>query len=177
MAAPLLAAGGGIAFWNEKTDNLVSRFENSRTAAAVLTFVAWFWAGYEMWTMGIDVFDKMLKIFPGQIWLMAALLGYLTFIWMPDHLSVRALTGILMLFPAALFRTTRLLVPAGGFAAVHILVATGYAAAICGMYGMFYPWRLEKAYALVSARPKWRRSVGCVLIAWGAAVMVAGVLA
>ena len=50
-----------------------------------------------------------------------------------------------MLLPASLFRTTRLFVPESGFAPVQILVALGYLYAIIGMYGMFYPWRIETA--------------------------------
>jgi len=175
LALPLLVTGGGIVFAGKATDRIIRKFEASRRVAGVLTVVAWFWTAYECHTIGIDVFDMLLKIFPGQLWLMAAGLSYLTIIWMPDHLSVRALTAILMLFPASLFRTTRLLTPDSGFAMVHILVVTGYVAAVIGMYGMFYPWRYEKAYDLVAARPKLRQALGWVLMVWGAAVLTAGI--
>ena len=48
--------------------------------AMVLTAIAWFWTAYECDTIGIDVFDMLLKRFPGQLWIMAALLTYLTII-------------------------------------------------------------------------------------------------
>ena len=51
--------------------------------AMVLTAIAWFWTAYECETIGIDVFDMLLKRFPGQVWIMAAALTYLTIIWMP----------------------------------------------------------------------------------------------
>ena len=86
----------------------------------------------------------ILKIFPGELWILAVVLTYLTIIWMPNNLVTRALMGLFMLLPAELFKTTRLLLPQSGVATVHILVVLGYILAIIGMYGMFYPWRIEK---------------------------------
>ena len=42
--------------------------------------------------------------------------------------------------------------PDSGFAPVQSVVAVAYLLAIVGMYGMFYPWRIEKALALVFRR-------------------------
>ena len=113
--------------------------------AMVLTAVAWFWTAYECNTIGIDVFDMLLKRFPGQLWIMAVVLTYLTIIWMPKHLLTRSVMAIFMLLPAELFKITRPLLPDGGFAPVQIVVAVAYVLAIIGMYGMFYPWRIETA--------------------------------
>jgi len=114
----------------------------------VLVVIAWFWTAYECDTIGIDVFDMLLKRFPGQVWLMAALLSYLTWIWMREHLLTRAIMGIFMLIPAELFKITRPALPDGGFAPVQIVVAIAYLLAIVGMYGMFYPWRIEKLFGV-----------------------------
>ena len=111
--------------------------------AMVLTAIAWLWTAYECDTIGIDVFDMLLKRFPGQVWLMAAVLSYLTIIWMPKHLLTRAVMGLFMLIPAELFKLTRPHLPDGGFAPVQLLVAFAYVLAVIGMYGMFYPWRIE----------------------------------
>ena len=113
--------------------------------AMVLTTIGWFWTAYECDTIGIDVFDMLLKRFPGQVWIMAAVLTYLTIIWMPKYLLTRSIMGIFMLIPAELFKVTRPMLPDGGFAPVQIVVAIAYAFAIVGMYGMFYPWRIETA--------------------------------
>lgn len=113
--------------------------------AMALTAIAWFWTAYECDTIGIDVFDMLLKRFPGQVWIMAAVLTYLTIIWMPKHLLTRSIMGIFMLIPAELFKFTRPILPDSGFAPVHILVVVAYILAIIGMYGMFYPWRIETA--------------------------------
>ena len=113
--------------------------------AMALTAIAWFWTAYECDTIGIDVFDMLLKRFPGQVWIMAAVLTYLTIIWMPKHLLTRSIMGIFMLIPAELFKFTRPILPDSGFAPVHVLVVVAYILAIVGMYGMFYPWRIETA--------------------------------
>ena len=115
-----------------------------KALTVVLVSLAWAWTAYECDTIGIDVFDMLLKRFPGQLWIMAAVLTYLTVIWMPNHLLTRALMGIFMLIPAELFKFTRPMLPESGFAPVHIVVGLAYVLAIIGMYGMFYPWRIEK---------------------------------
>ena len=120
--------------------------------AMALTAIAWFWTAYECDTIGIDVFDMLLKRFPGQLWIMAVVLSYLTWIWMPKHLLTRAVMGIFMLIPAELFKVTRPILPDGGFAPVQIVVAAAYVLAIIGMYGMFYPWRIERALGIVFRR-------------------------
>ena len=123
-----------------------------KALTAILVVVAWFWTAYECDTIGIDVFDMLLKRFPGQLWIMAAVLSYLTWIWMPKNLLTRAVMGIFMLVPAELFKVTRPILPDGGFAPVQIVVAIAYVLAIVGMYGMFYPWRIEKALGFVFGR-------------------------
>jgi len=118
---------------------------NGKKALTVfLVALAWAWTAYECDTIGIDVFDMLLKRFPGQLWIMAALLTYLTVIWMPNHLLTRAVMGIFMLIPAELFKFTRPLLPESGFAPIQVVVAVAYVLAAIGMYGMFYPWRIEK---------------------------------
>lgn len=119
---------------------------------AVLVVLAWFWTAWECHTIGIDVFDMLLKVFPGQVWIMAAVLSWLTWIWMPKHLLTRAIMGIFMLIPAELFRFTRPLLPESGFAPIQIIVAIAYVLAIIGMYGMFYPWRIEKVLSKIRSK-------------------------
>ena len=110
-----------------------------------LVATAWFWTAYECHTIGIDVFDMLLKRFPGQLWIMAGVLTYLTVIWMPKCLLTRAIMGLFMLLPAELFKFTRPILPESGFAPVHVVVVFAYILAIIGMYGMFYPWKIEAA--------------------------------
>ena len=115
-----------------------------KALTVVLVALAWVWTAYECDTIGIDVFDMLLKRFPGQLWIMSVVLTYLTIIWMPNHLLTRAVMGIFMLIPAELFKFTRPMLPESGFAPVQVVVVIAYVLAIIGMYGMFYPWRIEK---------------------------------
>ena len=119
-----------------------------KALTAILVVIAWFWTAYECDTIGIDVFDMLLKRFPGQLWIMAAVLSYLTWIWMPRYLLTRAIMGIFMLIPAELFKVTRPMLPDGGFAPIQIVVAIAYVLAVIGMYGMFYPWKIERIFGV-----------------------------
>ena len=109
----------------------------------ILVVVAWFWTAHECNTIGIDVFDMLLKRFPGQLWIMAVVLSYLTIIWMPRNLLTRAVMGIFMLIPAEVLPLVRPHLPESGFAPIQIVVGVVYVLAVIGMYGMFYPWRIE----------------------------------
>lgn len=110
----------------------------------IFVIIAWFWTAHECNTIGIDVFDMLLKRFPGQLWVMAAVLSYLTIIWMPKNLLTRAIMGIFMLIPAEVLPLVRPHLPDGGFAPIQLVSLFVYILAVIGMYGMFYPWRIEK---------------------------------
>ena len=112
----------------------------------VLVAVAWYWTAYECATIGVDVFDMILlkeKTGGAFVWLLATGLIPLTVAWMPKCLLTRAIMGIFMLIPAELFKFTRPILPDSGFAPVQIVVVAAYVLAVIGMYGMFYPWRIE----------------------------------
>ena len=177
LSLPLLAFGAASLGSPSTAKRFEEWFRSSKFVAAGLTLVAWLWTAYECATIGIDVFDMILLKGPTGgvfVWVLAIVLAYLTMIWMPKNLSVRALTGILMLIPAELFKTTRLLVPDSGFAPVQIIVATAYAGAIIGMYGMFYPWRLEKCLDIIYSRGWSARLLGGGLTALGVVILIIG---
>ena len=170
-----MAFGALSAVRRDTARKFVEWFETNRPVAVVLTIVAWFWTAHELDMIGIDVFDMITKRFPGELWILAGILSYLTVIWMPKSLAVRALTGLLMLFPASLFRMTRLLLPESGVATVHVFVGFAYICAIVGMYGMFYPWRLEKGLDLVLTGPMFATRLFSVSLAVvGACLIIAG---
>ena len=144
---PIVALAAGRVLCREKTLAWCERFFVSVPAAWALTTVGWFWTAYECDTINIDVFDTIL--FKQQtggvfVYVLAAVLLVLTNLWMKKHLPCRALSGLFMLFPALAMKTTRLLVPPPGeFAPIQLLVVLLYCYAVCGMFGMFYPWHLE----------------------------------
>ena len=177
LGLPLVAFGAVSAAKRELAQRFAVWFETERAVAIALTIWAWYWTAHELDMIGIDVFDMVTKAFPGELWILAGVLSYLTIIWMPKNLGVRALTALLMLFPASLFRTTRLLLPESGVATVHVFVVFAYVCAVVGMYGMFYPWRLEKALAIVLGGPKYAtRLFGVSLAAVGISLVIAGFL-
>jgi hypothetical protein len=123
--------------------------------AAVLTAVAWFWTAFECSTIGIDVFDMiLLKERTGGlfVWVLAAVLTVLTLRWMRPHLITRATMALFMLAPGEVFKFTRHALPDSGFAPVQILVAFMYVLAVVGMYGMFYPWKVERVFGIGDGR-------------------------
>ena len=175
LGIPVLTYGAVGLVSPARAKRFTDWFRSSNELARVLTCAAWFWTAWELDNIGICAFDAVTKIFPGELWFLAALLTYLTIIWMSKNLPVRALTAILMLFPASLFRVTRLLLPASGFGAVHIFVVFAYIAAIIGMYGMFYPWRLEKALDVIyRAPPAVGKAFFFVLSLTGLSLFIAG---
>ena len=187
LGVPLLAFGGVALVSQSHIRRFCAAFEGSRAVAIALTTVAWLWTAYEIATFGVNIFREFFVGVPllGQLmsllavvydyfWAITPVLIYLTVIWMPKSLPVRALTGILMLIPAELFKTTRLLVPASGFAAVHVFVVTAYVGAIIGMYGMFYPWRAEKFLGLILDRPWATKLFGGLCAALGLSLIIIG---
>lgn len=164
-------------------------FASSRAVAAVLTVLAWAWAAYEIQIFGVNMFREFFVGVPvlwqlmqlcaflyDNFWFVAPVLAYLTFIWMPKSLPMRALAGILMLIPAELFKATRHHLLDGEVSIVHVFVVTAYAGAVVGMYGMFYPWRLEKGLALVMRTDFGARALGAACAALGAALVTTGCL-
>ena len=179
LGLPLLAFGGVMVVSQSLTKRFTEWYRSSKEVAAVVTVLAWFWTAYECDTIGIDAFDQFTKIFPGELWILAVVLSYLVIIWMPKNLPVRALTGILMLIPAELFKTTHLYRPPVGtwFAAVDLFVVTAYVAALVGMYGMFYPGRLEKGMDLVLSHATLARILGGLCAVLGISLIVIGCFA
>ena len=158
LGVPLLAFGGVALHSPARASRFVQWFAASAACAWALDAVL--------------LKEKTGGVF---VWALALVLVYLTVQWMPKNLPMRALTGILMLIPAELFKTTRLLVPESGFAAVHIFVLTAYLGALVGMYGMFYPWRLETALDKILHNAMGARILGGVCAALGLALLIAGV--
>ena len=161
LAMPVKAAG-----W-------LTSFGDSKRIAWVLVPVGWFWTAHELDVIGIEVFDRFLKIFPGELWILAIVLIPLTIAWMPKHIAMRGLSAVLMLYPATFFQCARLVESDWRLVAV----SWTYWCIVLGMFSMFYPWRTQKALEWIAAA-RWRmRAAGAVHVAAGAAVVVAALLA
>ena len=187
LGLPLLAVGGVALASPSLSRRLADAFSTSKVAAAVMAVAAWAWTAYEIdnydvniyreFFVGVPVLWQLMRVFAfmfDHFWFVAPVLAYLTYIWMPQSLAYRAIAGILMLLPAELFATTRLLVPASGFAAVHVFVVLAYVGAIVGMYGMFYPWRLERGVSLAIRSDAGARAFGALCAALGLSLVIIG---
>lgn len=173
LGLPLLAFGGACVYSPSLSKRFTDWFRVNRACAIALTTIAWIWTAFECDTIGVDVFDAILlkeKTGGLLVWVLAVALSFLTVLWMEKNLPVRALSGILMLIPAELFKATRPLLPSSGFDVIQVFVAIAYLGAVVGMYGMFYPWRIEKALDAVYRHGLWTRLLGgcCLLLGFAA---------
>ncbi len=140
-------------------------FPRWKVAGWILCAIGWFWTAHELDVIGIEIFDRYLKAFPGELWILATVLTPLTCWWMPNLLPLRGLAAVFMLFPASLFPAVRLCDTPWRLA----LVVVAYACAITGMFGMFYPWHWRRALA-------WRAESKGRVVAFGFVFLLTGVL-
>ena len=143
-----------------------------RAAGQALCAAAWLWTAYEIDTIGIEVFDRIVRRLwflssdiPGMVWILAIILTILTCLWMDNLLSLRAISALFMLFPAELFPAVRQCDTSWRIT----LVVFAYVCAVIGMFGMFYPWHLRRALA-------WRAGKKMRVLYFGAAYLAIGAL-
>lgn len=173
LGLPLLAYGIASIAFTDLTAKAIVAFPRNRLAGRVLCAAAWFWTAYECDTIGVDVFDMILKRFPGEVWILALVLTVLTCLWMENLLPIRAVCGLFMLFPAELFPAVRLCATPWR----TTLVAFAYVCAVIGMVGMFYPWHIRRAIAWRAEKPVRMRAVGGVFLVIGLLFVSLGVMA
>lgn len=172
LAFPLLALGLSSLLAPASTGRALRAFPRNVLAGRILCAVGWLWTARACDLLGIDVFDKFLKAFPGELWMLAIVLTILTCWWMENLLPIRGVCAIFMLFPGEMFPMIRLCETPARI----VLVLVAYACAIVGMFGMFYPWWIRKGIDWTVDRPAALRGVGAGLTAVGAVLAVLGVL-
>lgn len=150
-----------------------------RLAGWILCAAAWLWTAYEVDTIGIDVFDRIVRRLwffssdiPGMVWILAVVLTVLTCLWMENLLTLRAISALFMLFPAELFPAVRLCDTPWRLT----LVVFAYLCAVTGMIGMFYPWHLRRALAWRAAKQARVTGFGAAYLAVGALFLLLGAL-
>ncbi len=173
LGLPLLAYGIASVALPEPTAKFLTTFPRNRFAGWVLCAAAWFWTAHELNTIGIEVFDVYLKRFPGELWILAAVLTVLTCWWMPNLLPIRGVCALFMLFPAEMFPMIRMAETPWRLT----LVVFAYICAISGMFGMFYPWRIRQALAWRAASLARVRLIGILFLIAGAVFLILGSLA
>ena len=173
LGLPLLAYGLASLVLTDLAAKALVAFPRNKLAGQVLCAAAWFGTAYECDKIGIDIFDKFLKVFPGEVWILALVLTVLTCWWMENLLPIRGVCGLFMLFPAELFPMVRLCETPWRLA----LVVVAYVCCVTGMFGMFYPWRIRQALAWRAASPLRVRAFGLGFTAVGLLLTVLGALA
>ncbi len=172
LGVPLFGYGLFTVVRPKKATRFLQAFPRNRTAGQVLCAAAWAWTAYEIDTIGIEVFDKIVRRLwffqsdiPGMVWILAIALTVLTCLWMENLLSLRALCALFMLFPAELFPAVRMSDTSWRLT----LVVFAYVCAVVGMIGMFYPWHLRRTLT-------WRAAKQSRVVCFGAAYLAIGVL-
>ena len=163
LGIPLAALGFFAVVRSSLAAKALTAFPRNRQSAIVLCALAWIGTAYELDTIGIEVFDRFLKVFPFQLWIMAFVLTVLTCWWMPNLLPIRGLSAIFMLFPAEMFHAIRLEPTQWRL----VLVVIAYICIITGMFGMFYPWRIRQFLAWIAAKQQRVAVAGAVVHAVG----------
>ena len=172
LGAPLAAWGLAACVATRGMAAALVAFPRSKACAYALCAVGWFWTASACDRLGIEVFDKFLKAFPGELWILAVVLTVLTCWWMANLLPIRGASAILMLFPGEMFPAIRLYDTPWRLA----LVVVAYVCAVAGMVAMFYPWRVRQALTALAARPPLVRALGAAFLALGAAFLILGVV-
>ena len=179
LGVPLFGYGLFTVLKPQLAARLLAAFPRNRIAGQVLCAAAWLWTAYEIDTIGIEVFDRIVRRLwffssdiPGMVWILAIVLTVLTCLWMENLLPLRALSALFMLFPAELFPAVRLCNTSWRLA----LVVFAYACAVTGMIGMFYPWHLRRAITWRVAKPARVTGFGAAYLAIGALFLVLGTL-
>ena len=179
LGVPLFGYGLFTVLKPQLATRFLLAFPRNRTAAHVLCAAAWLWPAYESDTIGIEVFDRIVRRLwffssdiPGMVWILAIILTVLTCLWMENLLSLRALSALLMLFPAELFPAVRLCDTPWRLT----LVVFAYICAVTGMIGMFYPWHLRRLLTWRAEKPSRVLAFGATYLAIGALFLVLGTL-
>ncbi len=172
LGVPLFGYGLFTVLKPQLATRFLLAFPRNRAAGQALCAAAWAWTAYEIDTIGIEVFDKIVRRLwffqsdiPGMVWILAVVLTVLTCLWMENLLSLRALSALFMLFPAELFPAVRQCDTSWRLA----LVMFAYVCAVVGMIGMFYPWHLRRTLT-------WRAAKQARVMCFGAAYLAIGAL-
>ena len=130
------AFGGALLARPLRMGSALKAFPRSVWAGRILSAVAWIWAAYAINMMGLDFLEPYKRVLN----IVAVICIPLTWYWMDNLLSCRALGGILTLFPYELLHVARI----HSSPARLVLVVLAYLFIVYGMWLILYPWTLRK---------------------------------
>jgi len=139
---------------------LAKRFARDAWTGRVLATLAWIWAGWALYVMPLELLQPVRQWIP--LLVLAAI--PLSWVWMADLLSCRALGGLLVLFPCPLLLAAR----ENPSALRLVLVTFTYIAIVIGMCLILYPYYLRRWIDWCVARPVRLQVAGAASVALGA---------
>jgi uncharacterized protein YjeT (DUF2065 family) len=161
-----VALGAAAAFATAPYSRLLNALPRNALAGGVLSTVAWLWAACALWHMGLDVLEPYKKYIP----FLTLVCIPLTWFWLDNLLSCRAIGGLLCLFPYELLHAARVH-PSPWRLAVVIFA---YVCIVKGMTLLLYPWKMRQAIVWLTARPALFRFAGGLHILLGLAFIGLG---
>lgn len=165
-----LLLGGATALAPAPLSRFYNALPRSVAAGRVLSTAAWIWAGYALVTMNLDFLMPFQKFIPAAVLVCIPL----TWFWLDNLLSCRAIGGLLCLFPYELLHVARVHPSPWRLAVVTL----AYICIVKGMVLLLYPWKMRQAIVWLTQRPPLFRLAGALhvllglfLIGLGAAVL------
>lgn len=140
-----------------KASAAMRRFPRSVIAGVVISTLAFAWAAAIVLVAPLDF------IAPWKLWIAGALMvsAPLSWFWMSPLLACRALGGILVLLPAPVLLSARMV----DSPCRLVMVVLMYVFAVLGMDFIMAPYHLRDALSWIAAKPSRVRVAGALLLA------------
>lgn len=158
--------GGTAALAPAFLSRVYNALPRNKAAGYVFSTIAWIWAGYAVWNVGIDFLEPFKKFIPVLVLVCIPL----TWVWMDNLLPCRAIGGLLCLFPYELLHVARSHPSAWRL----VMVTLAYLCIIYGMILLLYPWKLRQIIVWITARPTLFRLSGVLDALIGLFIIVLG---
>ena len=168
LGAILLIKGLFILAARPQAAQVAQGFSRNVWAGRILATCAWAWAGWALYVMPLE----MLMAIRPWIPLLILVAIPLSWFWMADLLSCRALGGLLVLFPCPLLLAAREEPSPLRLA----LVIFTYLAIVIGMWLILYPYYLRRWIEWCVAQPLRMQLAGAASAVLGAFFVALGLL-
>ena len=169
LGALLLIKGVFVLVAQAQAAQLAKGFARNVLAGRILATLAWVWAGWALYFMPLELLQPIRPWIP----LLVLVCIPLSWVWMAELLSCRALGGLFALFPCPLLLAARECASPLRLA----LVIFAYIAIVIGMWLILYPYYLRRWLVWCVAEPMRMRIAGVLGAALGGFFVALGVLA
>lgn len=163
----LLATGVVLCITPQLSADLLNKLPRNKIAGYILSTIAWIWATNAILNMGLDIILPWQKFIP----ILTLIFIPLTWIWLDNLLSCRAIGGLLTLFPYNLLMVARIHPSAWRL----VLITLAYIWIICGMILLLYPWKMRECIVKLSASLTTLRLTGAIQAVLGLVLIILGI--